>query len=68
VTISLAAGDLAQLADPTVEGVYFVTDDGRELRFFIEKDFPCIHPRGSGGLEPVTPTFKAPPGFAARKA
>jgi hypothetical protein len=38
-----------------------------ELRFYIEKDFPCAHPRAGEAEEAPTPTFTPPPGFEARK-
>lgn len=37
------------------------------LRWFIEKDFPCVHPRASKAAEPVTEAFAPPADFEARK-
>ena len=65
VHISLSAEDRERLAVPDAEGVYFQTPDG--LRFYVEKDFPCAHPRAAEALEPVTETFAAPQGFEERK-
>ncbi len=52
VVLKLSNTDAMMLTEPTREGVYFEADG---VRFFIEKDFPCEHPRSS--LEEVTPTF-----------
>ena len=62
LSLALAAADLARLGDPSAEGVYFVEGD---LRYFIEKDFPCIHPRPVEAQE-TTETFAPPAGFADR--
>ena len=62
----LASNDRQRLAAPETEGVYFQMTDG--LRFYVEKDFPCIHPRAAETLEPPTETFAAPPDFEQRKA
>jgi hypothetical protein len=59
--------DLAQLSTPEAEGVYFQTSDEPPLRYFIEKDFPCAHPRATDALEPVTESFEPPPDFLKRK-
>ena len=61
----LSAADRALLAAPDAEGVYFQSPDG--LRYLVEKDFPCIHPRTSKTQEPVTETFQPPPDFERRK-
>ena len=66
--LALSDVDLAQLSTPEAEGVYFQTDDEPPLRYFIEKDFPCAHPRAADALEPETENFKPPPGFIARKS
>jgi hypothetical protein len=58
--------DREQLADPENEGVYFSTDDECPLRYYVEKDFPCVHPRPPAAHEPVTDTFAPPNGFAER--
>ncbi len=62
--VHLGASDCAALSIPENEGVYF--RDG-EFRYFIEKDFPCAHPRASEAAEPKTETFAAPPNFEERK-
>jgi hypothetical protein len=73
VLLNLAAADVERLARPDVEGVYFRscpedTEPGVSLAYFIEKDFPCLHPRPADALEPSAETFAPPPGFAERKA
>jgi hypothetical protein len=65
--ISLSETDRQLLSEPEREGVYFGTDDENGLRFFIEKDFPCAHPRAAGALEPATETFAPPADFEERK-
>ena len=66
ITLSLSAADLARLSDPVNEGVYFRTpDDEPPVRYFIEKDFPCVHPRPKEAQE-ETETFAPPHGFAER--
>ena len=65
--LSLSEVDLAQLSTPDTEGVYFQTTDAPPLRYFIEKDFPCAHPRAADALEPDTETFTPPADFSTRK-
>ena len=65
--LRLSAKDRARLTSPDCEGVYFQTEGTPTLRYFIEKDFPCAHPRAADALEPETETFMAPVDFAARK-
>lgn len=65
VTVDLASPDLAALSEPQTEGVYFGGAGGDTPRFFIEKDFPCVHPRPPEAME-RTETFAPPPGFSAR--
>ena len=77
--IRLAYQDLHALCEPDCEGVYFTSqEDGikdavvegsveRAVRYYIEKDFPCVHPRTSETMEPSTETFPAPEGFEQRK-
>jgi hypothetical protein len=68
--ITLSPSEVMRLADPKNEGVYFSTkvDEASEgLRYFIEKDFPCAHPRASEAEETPTETFEPPPGFEERK-
>lgn len=63
--MGLSPDDLALLAQPDREGVYFA-DAG--LRYLVEKDFPCAHPRAVDAAEPVADTFTAPEGFVERRA
>ncbi len=67
LNLSLSHVDLQQLAAPENEGVYFQEPGETPLRYFIEKDFPCAHPRAADALEPVTETFVPPAGFEDRK-
>lgn len=64
--IHLSPSDLAELAAPENEGVYFGGEDTRTLRYYIEKDFPCAHPRAAEALEPQTETFTPTPEFIER--
>jgi len=66
--LTLAPGDLARLLQPDAEGVYFTADRADGIRYYVEKDFPCLHPRGVETLEPVTETFAPPPDFEERKS
>jgi hypothetical protein len=66
--LALAPDDLARLLAPDAEGVYFTDQRADGIRYYIEKDFPCIHPRGVEAMEPTTETFPAPPDFEERKA
>ena len=65
VCFCLSGGDLLQLAAPDSEGVYFAEGD---LRYYIEKDFPCVHPRAAEAQETPTETFAPPSDFSERKA
>ena len=68
--IHLSNADRAQLSDPASEGVYFqqeLLQRNLLIRYYIEKDFPCVHPRASEALEPQTETFEAPEDFVTRK-
>ena len=65
--IYLSPSELAALADPANEGVYFTTDGETPVRYCIEKDFPCAHPRSSEANEPATETFAPTPDFERRK-
>ncbi len=62
--LHLAHSDLETLSAPENEGVYL--REG-ELRFYIEKDFPCAHPRAGEAEEKPTATFAPPSGFEERK-
>lgn len=65
--LSLSEADRSRLALPEIEGVYFHSDILKPLRYYVEKDFPCAHPRAAEAQEPVTGTFAAPEGFEQRK-
>jgi hypothetical protein len=71
LVLHLAAADIARLSDPAAEGVYFrgPLGDGEPdgMRFFVEKDFPCAHPRPpETAEEDASGTFAPPPGFVER--
>lgn len=63
--ISLSPEDCRHLADPATEGVYLEAVEG--IRYYVEKDFPCVHPRAAEVLEMPTETFAAPGDFDRRK-
>jgi hypothetical protein len=65
--VSLSPTDLHILLHPENEGVYLKTNGENPIRYFIEKDFPCAHPRASEAEETPTETFKPPGGFEERK-
>ena len=65
--LTLAQPDVLDLARPDAEGIYFQTPTDPSLRYYIEKDFPCIHPRAAEAQEPAGETFNPPEGFAERK-
>ena len=65
--LELSEPDVRRLAEPDREGVYFGGDGAPSVRYFIEKDFPCAHPRSAESDEPAHETFAAPEGFEARK-
>lgn len=64
ITFHLSRADIHSLCEPGREGVYF-SQDG--VRFYIEKDFPCAHPRAGEAEETPTETFAPPSGFEERK-
>jgi hypothetical protein len=64
VAVALSPVQLMELARPDAEGVYLGAD---AYRYYIEKDFPCLHPRAIEATEPATETFLAPPNFAQKK-
>jgi hypothetical protein len=66
LTVTIAGVDLDELADQEKEGVYFATPDDLSIRYYIEKDFPCAHPRPPAANDPVTETFTAPADFKLR--
>ena len=45
--LTLSTQDCARLADPENEGVYFQDEIEPPLHYYVEKDFPCVHPRAS---------------------
>jgi hypothetical protein len=65
--MQLSRRQIQKLSEPETEGVYFQTPTEPPIRYLIEKDFPCVHPRASKAAEPVTPTFPPPEGFEERK-
>lgn len=67
VYFSLSETDRAKLADPETEGVYFQIDQPAVLRYYIEKDFPCVHKPAPELGEGICGTFVPPSGFEARK-
>jgi len=66
VLILLSPQDTDELCRPDTEGVY-LQDAATDIRYYIEKDFPCAHPRAIEALEPATDTFEPPAGFLERK-
>ena len=68
IGILLSRPDRDRLAVPDVEGVYFRHEGDQPVRYFIEKDFPCIHPSASAAAETPTETFAPPSDFDQRKA
>ena len=60
LTLFLAPSDVDRLAALETEGVYFRSEGDPPLRYYVEKDFPCIHPRAAEALEHPTETFTAP--------
>ena len=69
VHLLISREDQKKLGDPETHGIYFTTHrSGRDLiRYFIEKDFPCIHPRAADAPEGPSETFPLPPGFVAEE-
>ena len=69
VHLLISREDQKKLGAPENHGVYFTTHrSGHDLiRYFIEKDFPCIHPRAADGVEDPSETFAPPPGFVSRE-
>ena len=65
--VRLSGKDCQQLSEPDCEGVYFQVEEDTATRYYIEKDFPCVHPRAIEAMEPQTETFPAPTGFEERK-
>jgi hypothetical protein len=65
--VCLTREEVELLAEPEREGIYF-QQEIPALRYYIEKDFPCAHPRASEALEPASETFSPTPEFEERKA
>ena len=65
--LCISREDRLRLASLETEGVYFERAGDPLVHYFIEKDFPCIHPRASDAMEKPSKTFTPPPGFEARK-
>ncbi len=63
----LSEADRTQLADPETEGVYFEMTEPALLRYYVEKDFPCVHKPAPEAGEGTSETFTPPSGFEARK-
>lgn len=59
LAITLSPEEGNRLSEPDREGVYF---EHENFRYYIEKDFPCVHPRASEAAEPETGTFPLPAG------
>jgi|SRR5579871_950386 len=68
LSIALAEAYLRRLAEPDIEGIYFQQESDPPIRYYIEKDFPCAHPRASEAREPARETFAPPEGFLERKS
>ncbi|HLV79831.1 MAG TPA: hypothetical protein VKT32_06090 [Chthonomonadaceae bacterium] len=66
--LHLSDADGKRLGAPDAEGVYFTQEGKQPLRYYIEKDFPCIHPRASQAQETPGETFSPTEKFKARKA
>lgn len=65
--LTLSPSELARLAAPEAEGVYFETAGQQpSVRYYVEKDFPCAHPGAPEAREPPAETFAPPPGFKER--
>ncbi len=67
VHLSLSEADRVTLADPEIEGVYFEITQPLTLRYYVEKDFPCVHKPAPEAGEGASETFTPPSGFEARK-
>ena len=66
-TINITQNDYLVLSKEDCEGLYFSQVETPEIQYYIEKDFPCVAPRGAEILELPTETFVAPSDFAERK-
>lgn len=59
LTLFLAETDRDNLAAPDTEGIYFQREEEPSLNYYIEKDFPCLHPRPGEAQEQPSETFAA---------
>ena len=61
LTVALTDGDLAIFQADEADGLYFThtLPDGSPLRYFVEKDWTCAHPRST---EPYHETYPRPVG------
>lgn len=59
LAIVLSSQDVLLLAQPDQEGVYF-QQETPPLRYYVEKDYPCVHPRASEAQELPSETFTQP--------
>ena len=64
--VDLAQHDVDDLADPFREGIYLDSEHEPSIVYFLEKDFPCVHPRHPKTREVSTETFEPPHGFSER--
>ena len=60
VAVMLSPDDLEALARPDAEGVYFRQERPSGVRYYLEKDFPCTHPRAGEAAEVEAETFPGP--------
>jgi hypothetical protein len=65
VSIMLSSQDIQELASPETEGVYFKNELG--FMYFVEKDFPCAHPRAIDEALGITETFTPTLSYEERK-
>ena len=72
--LHLSASDYGLLTEPDREGVYFTGEhDQKRFAYYLEKDYPCAHPRASE-VQALTQahgflteeTFAMPAGFVER--
>jgi|ERR1700730_9125287 hypothetical protein len=66
--LNLSQADCQRLAARDAEGIYFRREGSASLRYFVEKDFPCAHPRVADAMETPADTFDPPADFESRKA
>jgi hypothetical protein len=66
--LNLSQADCQRLAAGDAKGIYFRREGSAPLRYFVEKDFPCAHPRVADAMETPGGTFDPPADFKCRKA